>query len=143
MQDLTYHYTIVENALRQLGVDPTTCRGDQPGSWNLVKGSAKIMLDLWYIEQEKRAYFSGIAPVMKFPKSNSESLAVELLSLNHQLYGAAFTLFKDIVYIRTIREVDGMDTNEVSAMILRVANYADHYDDILQEKFPYMEKMGF
>ncbi|MEZ4830116.1 MAG: YbjN domain-containing protein [Bacteroidia bacterium] len=143
MQDLSYHYAIVENALRQLGVDPTTCRGEQPGSWNLVKGSARIMLDLWYIESEQRAYFSALSPVMKFPKSSTESLSRELLAINHQLFGAAFSLFNDVIYMRTIREVDGMDATEAGAMILRVANYTDHYDDILQQKFPYMEKMGF
>lgn len=143
MEDLTYHYAIVEKAIRDLGVDPTTCRGENPGSWNMVKGSARIMLDLWYVEQEKRAYFSVISPVMKFPKSSSESLSRELLSINHLLYGAAFTLYNDVVYMRTIREVDGMDSSEAGAMLLRVANYADHYDDILQQKFPYMEKMGF
>lgn len=143
MQDLTPYYTIVEQAIQKIGIDPATCRGQNPGSWNMVKGSARIMLDLWFIQQEKRAYFSVVSPVMKMTRSNVESLTSELLKLNHMMFGAAFTLYNDIIYIRTIREVDGMDANEAASMIMRVGNYTDHYDDILREKFPYMEKIGF
>lgn len=138
MSDLTTYYQMIEDCITQLGVDPVTARGEEAGQWSLVKGSAKVWLDLWHIEREGRAYFQALSPVMKLteviPDKRLE-LFEELLKINHSLYGVAFTCYNDFLWIKVIREAAGMDKAEALAMISRVGTYSDEYDDYLREKY--------
>ncbi len=130
------YINIIEDAIKLIGIDPTTCRGEKPGQWNLVKGSANVWLDLWHVEQEKRVYFQAKAPVISLQGVNNVgALCQEMLEINHSLYGCAFTIYKDFAYVKVIREADGLDANEANAMILRVGSYADQYDDYLKGKY--------
>jgi hypothetical protein len=135
MENLQYYYDMVETCIRDLGVDPAICRGEQPGQWSLKKGSASVWIDVWHIESEGRGYFQVLAPVMQVPGTNVEAFYQELLELNYTLYGVAFVKFKDWVYVKLIREVDGLEQKEAAATINRVGWYADEYDDKLKVKY--------
>jgi predicted nucleic acid-binding Zn finger protein len=37
--------------------------------------------------------------------------------------------------MKTVRELDGLDQAEATAMFNRVGGYADDYDDMLREKY--------
>ncbi|MCB0839049.1 MAG: YbjN domain-containing protein [Bacteroidetes bacterium] len=134
--DLTQYYELVESCIRELGVDPVTCR-NEPGKWTLKKGSATVWIDLWHIERENRPYYQVMSPVMRIPKDIKlkNLLFEELLAINDKLFGVAFTIYQGWVYLKVIREVDGMDQNEAMAMLHRVGNYADQYDDDLISKY--------
>lgn len=129
------YYNIVENCIRNLGVDPALCRGENPGQWSLVKGSAKVWIDVWYIENEKREYIQVMCPVMEVNTSNPQDLYKELLEINDKLFGCAFTIYNNWVWLKVIRECAGIDEAEASAMILRIGNYSDQYDDYLIGKY--------
>lgn len=139
--DLQSYYQIIENAISQIGIDPALCRAkndagqEVPGQWNLKKGEQSVWVDLWYIEKEQRAYFQVLAPMMDVPANISPAFYRELLEINYDLYGVAFVISRDKVYIKIIREADGMDSPECLASIYRVGNYASHYDPILREKY--------
>ncbi|MCB9230442.1 MAG: YbjN domain-containing protein [Bacteroidia bacterium] len=134
--DLQSQYDIVEACIAKLGVDVASTRGQKPGQWSLVKGSAKVWIDLWYIEREKRAYYQVMSPVMKLPEpANRLPFFQELLELNDKLFGVSFSIYNDWTWLKVIREVDGMDENEAFAMLTRVGNYADQYDDYLIGKY--------
>jgi len=139
--DLTPYYQLVENVITKLGVDPSICRSKdgngeiKAGQWNMLRGSAKVWIDLWYIEKEKRAYYQVMSPVMQIPENNKAALFQELLEINDKLYGVAFTIYNNWVWLKVIREVDGMDENEAFAMLTRIGNYADQYDDHLIGKY--------
>ena len=135
MENLQPYYDIVEKFIANLGVDPAGCRGDKPGQWNLVKGSAPVWIDIFYLENEKRSYFQVMSPICYIPDSNQAMFMQELLETNHQLFGVAFTKYRDVIYIKMIREVRGLDSDEASDMIFRIGNYADHYDDQLIQKY--------
>ena len=126
---------MVENCIKALGVDPAVCRGEKPGQWNLQKGSASVWIDVWHIEQEGRGYFQVLAPVMQLPENNREAFFQELLELNYGFYGAAFVKFNDWVYVKMIRELDGLEEKEAAATMSRVGWYADEYDDKLKVKY--------
>lgn len=143
MENLQFYYRIVEEAIAKLGMDPTAVRSKKEGQWALKKGSARVWLDLWHIEKEKRAYFQVIGHIMQVPNSNTDKLFQELLTINHQLYGSAFTIHNNNVWIKVIREVDSLQVNEAHAMIQRVGTYSDHYDDILKRKYPDIDVGGF
>lgn len=139
--DLSPYYQLVENTITKLGIDPSTCRSKnndgavKPGAWNLKKGSAKVWIDLWYIEKENRPYFQVMSPVMQIPANKQGELFKELLEINDKLYGVAFTIYNKWVWLKVIREVDGMDESEAFAMLTRIGNYADQYDDALMQKY--------
>ncbi len=135
MENLSQYYQIVESAIKGLGIDPATCRGQKPGQWDLKKGSASVWVDIMYIEKESRAYFQVMAPICEVPSAKLEDFYKELLEINYGLYGVSFVKYEKWIYIKMIREADGLDANECSSMLNRVGNYSDHYDDYLKEKY--------
>lgn len=138
-KELDKYYLIVEEVIRSLGVSIEECRSlDQngkpiPGQWNLTKGSAKIFADV-YKTEEGTAYFCVASPVMEAPAS-AAGLHEKLLEFNHKLYGASFSINQRWVWLRTIRECEGMDNNECKNTFDRVGWYADRYDDELKKEF--------
>lgn len=136
MENLNQLYDMVENVIRVYGIDPTTTRGEKPGQWTLKRGSATVWIDLWHIEKENRAYFQVMAPVMQVPAESVQlEFFKELATLNYSLYGCAFVLFQDWVYLKVIRECVGLDPEEVEASITRIGVYGDDYDDYLKNKY--------
>lgn len=136
-EDLNYYYNIIEDCLRRLEIDPEKCRGEQRGQWNLAQGSANVWIDLWHIELQGRAYYQVMSPVMSLPVDEGKHrlLFQELLELNDKLFGVAFSIYKNIVWMKTIREAKGMDVEEALNILARIATYADLYDDYLINKY--------
>ncbi|HNF48624.1 MAG TPA: YbjN domain-containing protein [Chitinophagales bacterium] len=136
MSDLQKTIQMVENSIRKLGIDPSTCKGEKEGQYSLNRGSAAVWIDVWHIEKEGRAYFQVMSPIMDVVNvSNKPALYEELLQINDQLFNVAFTLYNNWVWLKTLREVDSLDENEIYAQITRVGNYADRYDDELKQKY--------
>ncbi|MBI5219387.1 MAG: YbjN domain-containing protein [Bacteroidia bacterium] len=134
MESINYYYEMVENIIRGLGVDPAVCRGEKEGQWNLQKGSAPVWIDVW-TTQDNYGYFQAIAPVCEIPTVNTQAFYQEVLEINHQLYGVGMTKYENRIYMKVIRELDGLDQNEALAMFNRVGYYADEYDDLLKNKY--------
>lgn len=128
-------FQVVEDSIRMLGIDPIACRGQKEGQWSLTKGSANVWIDCWYIEREKRSYYQVMSPVMKIPAARQAELFQELLEINDKLFAVAFTIYDGWVWLKVIREADGMDANEAFALMTRIGNYADDYDDMLKNKY--------
>jgi hypothetical protein len=136
MIDINYYYQMVENFIASIGVDPSQCRGNTPGQWSLYRGSALVYVDLWHIEKENRAYIQCMSPVMPLPEMSLQgALFQELLEINDKLYGVGFTLYNGHIWLKHIREVDGLDANEAAAIMNRIGIYADQYDDYLKQKY--------
>jgi hypothetical protein len=135
MEDLETYYIMVEDVILSFGVDPVACRGDKPGMWKMFKGSAEVWIDIWHFDREQRAYFQVMAPVMELPKQQREEFYRDLLELNDQMFGVAFSVSGNWAYIRVLREVEGLGHNEVEATINRVGIYCDDYDDMLRKKY--------
>ena len=133
--DLEPFYQMVENCIKKLGVDPGVCRGKNPGQWDLKKGSASVWIDVFKREKDYFGYFQCMAPVVQIPTSNTQSFYEEILEINHSLYGTAMTKFKDWIYMKAIRELKGIDEDEMMATFNRVGNYADDLDDYFRNKF--------
>ena len=136
MNQLESHYLLVEEIISELNIDPKTARGTKAGQWSLRKGSAKVWIDVWYIEKENRSYFQVMSPVVEIPKEDQQlEFYRDLLTLNDKFFGVAFSLFKGWAWIKHIRETEGLDKSEAKSIIQRVGNYADQWDDKLREKY--------
>lgn len=132
--DLTPYYDMVEACIQDFGVDVAQTRGDKPGQWDLYKGSAHVMIDIFKMDNGW-AYFQCLAPIVKIPEDNKIEFYEEILEKNHQLFGVGMTKFKDWVYIKTIREIEGIDKSEINAQIKRIGNYSDELDDFYKNKY--------
>ena len=140
MQAIQHYYNLVEEVIRDLGVDPAAARGDQAGQWNMRLGSASVWIDVF---QSKDAsgnlidygYMQILAPVCDVPADRAAEFTMELLQLNHTLYGVGFTVYANKSYIKAIRELEGLDKSEVRATFDRVGIYADDHDDRLKAKY--------
>ena len=131
--DLQPYYQMVEEVIQELGVNPENTRGEKPGQWDLSKGSAPVMVDVF--EYEGRGYFQCLAPVSLIPEDRKTEFYEEVLEIGHKLFGVGFTKFKDKIYIKALRETDNLDKSEIMATFNRVGNYADEYDDYFKNKY--------
>ena len=136
MQDLTLYYQMVEKCLVALGINPDTARENEPGLWSIKKGDAFIHIYVKYMEQNKDSYFWAISPICELPDDVLRKKFYEdLLQTNHTLYGVSFTKYDKWIYIKTIRELHGIDMDEMLSLISRVGTYADMYNDTLYAKY--------
>lgn len=135
MTDIKQYYSMVESVIRDLGVDPALCKGEKDGQWTLSKGSASVWIDVWAADNGFSGYLQIMAPVVQIPEKNRDVFYREILDINHTLYGVGMTAFGDWIYIKTVRELDGLDITEAAAMFNRVGGYADDYDDMLRDKY--------
>ncbi len=133
-------YDQVERVISGLGIPAADCRTkDQngqilPGQWDLKKGSASIYVDV-YQTQDGYAYCCVACPVLQIVTKNLQGLYEKLLTLNHQMYAASFSVHNGWGWLRILRECEGMDDKECRAMFDRVGWYADQYDDELRQNF--------
>jgi hypothetical protein len=137
---IQYYYDLVEEALTEYKIDPITARGQQPGQWNLKLGSASVWVDVFQSKDAQGnltnyGYLQLMAPVCDVPVNNQHLFTKELLEINHSLYGVSFTIFKEKAYIKSIRELEGLDKSEIKSTFDRVGIYADDWDDKLKTKY--------
>jgi hypothetical protein len=139
-QPIQHYYNMFEQVLVDFKVDPTTARGQAPGQWNLKLGSASVWVDVFQSKDAQGnlaqyGYLQILAPVCDVPVNNQHLFTKELLEINHSLYGVAFTIFKDKAYIKSIRELQGLDVSEIRSTLDRVGIYANDWDDKLKAKY--------
>ncbi len=131
--NLHKYYAMVENCISQIGVDPIKCRDKKVGQWNLKKGSASVWIDVFIIKEH--GYFQCMAPVSAIPKTKTLAFYQEVLEINNNLYGVGMTKFNNGIYIKTIRELEGIEEREILAQMNRIGSYADEYDNFFKEKY--------
>jgi hypothetical protein len=139
-QPIQHYYNMFEQVLAEYKVDPTTARGQAPGQWNLKLGSANVWVDIFQSKDAQGnpaqyGYLQMLAPVCDVPVNNQHLFTKDLLEINHSLYGVGFTIFKDKAYIKSIRELQGLDISEVKSTLDRVGIYANDWDDKLKAKY--------
>jgi len=135
MQNINVYYEMFENVIQSLGVDPVACRGEQAGQWNLQKGSAPVWVDIYTVEDGTYGYIQVMSPIYELPEEAKEEILTEALEVNHKLFGCGITKFNNWLYIKSIRELDDLSEKEITAMVNRIGNYADQYDDHFKNKF--------
>lgn len=144
---IQHYYNLFEQVLTEYKIDPTTARGQAPGQWNLKLGSASVWVDIFQSKDAQGnlaqyGYLQVLSPVCDVPVNNQHLFTKELLEINHSLYGVAFTIFKDKAYIKSIRELQGLDVSEIKSTLDRVGIYANDWDDKLKIKYGILPEGG-
>lgn len=124
MKDFNTYKYVIEKAIERLGLNSSKCVvGDC--KWQLKKGNLKVNLS--FFETHGREYFKVQAPICKVPTLNVTNFYKNLLQYNHEFNGFAFLIYNDKVYLKAVRELQGMDDNEAFSMITKVGNYAERF----------------
>lgn len=136
MANIEEYYKVIEKAIESLGVEPDKCRDENdPGAWAVMRGKQEIWVDCWHIEEEDRAYFQVLAPILEVPADISPIFYREVLEINYNLFGVAFGIFKNMLALKVIREAEGLDDSEALNTITRVGTYAADYGTALMDKY--------
>ncbi len=135
-QDLSPYYFIIDNAMRDLGLEPNDARGEMKGQWNLAFGEITLNIDLWEVEeQDGKIVFQVQAPLMTIPKSKTTEFYRELLEINYILYGVALSVVEDSVFLKTMRDAGAIKQRDVVEMVEYTGFYAEHYQKALFGKY--------
>lgn len=133
MADLQHYYNIVEKGIAKIGLDPDKFKGQQEGEWVLMRGEQGIWVDLWH--QDELTYLQVSALIMDLPDEIGAAFYKELLEINFSLCGAAFGVHNGNVALVGTRPAQGLDVEEVYAIILLVGKYASEFKPRLMKKY--------
>ena len=138
MSAIQSYYEMMENVIRNLGVDPAACReAETAGQWNMKRGSVNVWIDIFPAKNDTglAGYLQIMSPICEVPTNNTEAFYAEVLETSHDMYAVGFTKYDNWIYVKTIRELDGIDESEMSSMLNRVGYYGDLYDDHFKNKY--------
>jgi hypothetical protein len=140
VDDFATAKSLVEEALKKIGVDPDAVRGkDAPdvASWAVKRGSAQVLVSLARREPNKQVFLRVVSPVVTLPEPGKrEPLYVRCLELNaNGLGNCAFGIVGERIVALSERPTEGLDQNEVEQIVRQVAAVADTYDDRLSQEF--------
>jgi len=134
--------TLVEAAIRKIGLDPSTTRApsgsDSVIAWTLKRGSASVLVTVTRHDDERATHLRVASPVVTLPADADRhgALLRRLLELNAGgLANAAFGLMGDRVVAVSERPATGLDAAEVEQMVMHLSAVADTFDDRLAKEF--------
>lgn len=126
----------IDAILYALGIDPTQARMDSTAEsfvWQFQRGTA--LVEVLLLNEDGKQFFQVCSPILHLPQDGLLRLYRRLLEYNMQLSGAAFAVYRDVVYVVNEREINGLDDAEAHQMIDTVAGFADQLDDQLAEEY--------
>ena len=132
MPAFTEYASMVDNVLSRM-VDDLNDNKIGPHQWVYVRGSAFVYVELGEVEMADRTsgYFQAFAPICELPETNKVGFLEEVMRLNHELAGPFFALYKNYVLIKMIRDVTGLDEQEIEHIIRTVGLVGDKLDNPL------------
>jgi len=131
MYSLSYYNSLLEEGLRLIRVAPEQARLTQANHWMIKRGSARVRIRLVAGPEQKRLFWAMEAPMLQLPPNLAGMLMPELLYLNHQLYGASFSVVEDIVYLTQTGEMAEASPTSLAKRMDAISYLADKLDDEL------------
>ena len=107
---------------------------DATGYTQVKRGSAYVGINVL----EENGVLMFLAPIMEVPAVGQERLYRKLLELSFlQTSDAAFAIDakKDVIYVRALRRLSGLDYEEFEDLLQTVSGVADEWDDELEREF--------
>lgn len=138
MSNLKKHFETVDAGIEMLKVDPKDAKGQKEGQWDFDRGSAKVAVGVTSTDRFPNGYFYVSSIVMEtenVPADKKADLYLKLLEMNATLVNMRLAFNKDVVFLISNRDANGLDPEEVAITINELSYYADLLDDKLQEEF--------
>lgn len=123
-------FAMVDDYLARLGLPPL----DENGYAMARQGSASIAVNVL----DDHGVLLLLAPVMPVPKEGREVFYRRLLELSFlSTADAAFAIdaAKDLVFVRALRRLSGLEFEEFDVLLGAVGKVADEWDDVLEREF--------
>jgi hypothetical protein len=136
--DLTPYREMVGKMLDEIGLTDADCYVPDGDYWELWKGSAKVYISFFSLEQEDgdEWYMDISSPVMKIPSFDLLAFYRRLLEENANRIALKFSVREDTVWCEITRELSGLSFEESYRNLIRVGEVADEVDDIFRDDFP-------
>jgi hypothetical protein len=134
--DISTYFGIAEDAIRRYNLKPEDCKGEAPGVWYLGRGPALARIFMWTEEKSQVPYVRIACPVMYVaPEHQNYDLLVRLPELNAYYIGIKFVKSDNDIILGVDREMIGLDSGEMFAMVNRVLNIGAEQIPLLKEQF--------
>jgi len=128
------NYQIVENGIKDLGIDPVSCREAKEGQWSFKRGSVSIVVGLIETETFPKGYFyvnSYLLNDSQVADNRKNDLFKSLMEENLYLVGMKLCYKSPNFMLLSNRSAIGLDKEEVAITIDKLSAKADKLDDIL------------
>ena len=138
MSNLTKHFETVEKGIEMLKINPLDARGAKEGQWDFDRGSAKVAVGVISTDRFPNGYFycsSIIMDASKVAEERKPELYQTLLEINATLVNMRFAFNKNVIFLISNRDANGLDPEEVAITVNELSYYADLLDDRLQNEF--------
>jgi hypothetical protein len=131
------HARMIERILTDVTDKKFTRIQNQSGrGWAFTHGSARIEAYLTYGVDNKAAYLQVVAPIVTLsPESPVLPLYRFMLEENLNMVTAAFGIYETTIYIFYERPLEGLDAVEAKAIMTKIADYADDYDNYIVDNY--------
>lgn len=129
---------IIEGALRKMGLKPEETLGDEPGQWQLFRGSICIFIDVWKPSLNSDWNYTGtehavetfqvVAPITELPdQSKLLQFYEELLHMNFHLYQSSVIVNRrdNVLAVKYKRILAGLTEAEVIEAVESTGYYAE------------------
>ncbi len=121
MSLLEKYYKMVEGGIERLGVNPKTCRTDEPNKWYLHRGDADVVVfvrESMMYNDTKKFTLVMVSPLLRLPQNPEKRMALltHAMNTNHQFINERFSSDSDVLYMSSTIFLD--DTNDASISML-------------------------
>lgn len=129
---------IIENAIRNIGLNPEETRGEEEGQWQIFRGAICMYIDLWkpktnsdwnYVSPDNSVLtFQIIAPITDLPEEdNRYKFYEELLHMNFHMYNSSLIVNSrdDVLAVKFKRIAAGLTEGDVMEAIESTGYYAE------------------
>ena len=120
---ITTYYKLIDEAIKDLGLNPDETKGEQAGQWNLKKGRFDIMIDVW--EQENNFLFQIVCPLCSLPDDNKEAFLKHLLERNYGMSSFAYAIMEDSVFLKFTSEANTLTKESLLMLFNKAAFYTE------------------
>ncbi len=145
---LDTYSTLIDAAIVKMGLNPEETRGDEPGQWQIFRGTIGIFIDVWKPNQNSDWNYTGtqnaietfqvIAPITELPEpSKLLQFYEELLHMNFHLYKASLIInLKDNVLAVKYKSIaDSLSEAEIIEAVESTGYYAEMLSEYYSKNY--------
>ncbi len=131
---------LIETWIEAMGFKPAESRSTREGAWHFMQGSARVDIVLGKVEESGELYLCAASALAPVPKEKEKEFYLELLKLNTRFIGMAFCIHNGYAVLKHETEIKGLEQSSFEAIVKGLAQMADYFDNVLQDRFPAVER---
>lgn len=127
---------LVESSIEAYGLEPVNCRGEKAGKWSIPGEGRAVYVEVFTFPGNPDAHYLQFScPLIVEPKMRQEEFYRNLLEINYDLYGCSISKSGDSFYIKSLKEAESYDKDEIVILLKRLVHYSSDYYGKLAFKY--------